>query len=139
MTTIAYRDRLLVSESRLTEKNFIYSDTCQKLWKLEDGSLFGSSGSDDGGHMLLAAMQNGDKIPELVGTKALHVKRDGTVWLYEGAIWTPWTDEFVAIGSGKRFAMAAMHAGANAIEAVNIAKKCDVYSGGENQVLVLYK
>lgn len=138
MTTIAYRNGILASESRLTEKSFVWTDRCKKIWRLPDGSLFGASGENDGGELLLRAMRDGkEKMPELSHTKGLHIKKDGSIWIFEGEIWVEWPEEFAAIGSGKRYAMAAMKAGADAPTAVRIAKEMDVYSGGEVQSLAL--
>src|SRR5262245_30191902 len=109
MTTIAYRDGVLASESRLTEKGFIYTDNCQKLWRLKDGSLFGASGDDEGGVLLLQALLANAKTPELVGTRGIRIQVDEAIWIYEGTIWREWPEPYVAIGSGKRFAMTALH------------------------------
>jgi len=40
-----------------------------------------------------------------------------------------------AIGSGSEFALGAMHAGATPLEAIRIASKLDIYTGGPLDVL----
>jgi hypothetical protein len=42
----------------------------------------------------------------------------------------PIYNDFVAIGSGSHFAMAAMHAGRTAVQAIEIAEYYDAYTGG---------
>lgn len=139
MTTIAYRDSIIASESRVTEKDFIWTDKQKKIWRLDDGSLFGGAGDHEGCILLLEAVKkNKKKMPkDLEDTRGLHVWKDGSIWLFEGFVWHQWHEPYVSIGSGKKYAIAAMKAGANAIEAVKIATECDVYSGGKIQALSL--
>lgn len=47
------------------------------------------------------------------------------------------TEEFYAIGSGAKVALGAMHAGATAQEAVEIAKLVDPYTGGDVKTMGL--
>lgn len=47
------------------------------------------------------------------------------------------TEEFYAIGSGAKVALGAMHHGASAQEAVEIAKLVDPYTGGEVKTMEL--
>ncbi len=137
MTTIAYRGGVLASESRITEKSFIWTDNAKKIWRLDDGSLFAAAGDDDGGHKLLEAVRHGNRIEFLDDTRGVRVYRDGRITVFEGSSWSPWNEPYVAIGSGKKYAMAAMMAGASAVKAVEIAVRCDVYSGGAVQWLSL--
>lgn len=58
---------------------------------------------------------------------------DGEVFLYEGGkrCYPVFNPNYYAIGSGADWALAALDAGATPEEALEIAKKRDVYSGGE--------
>ena len=63
--------------------------------------------------------------------------RDGGT-IYEDGGWQPVGDaEFYAFGSGDAFAMGAMAMGATAEQAVEVATRFDVYSGGPITVLSL--
>jgi len=66
--------------------------------------------------------------------RALMITPEGEVLEYEGSRFAVPVKAPIAIGSGEDFALAAMECGKNAIEAVEVAIKFDVYSGGEVQV-----
>jgi hypothetical protein len=56
---------------------------------------------------------------------------NGQLAHYMGAgVWHPIGRSFHAIGSGRDFAIAAMHLGKGAAEAVEVARTFDVYTGG---------
>lgn len=138
MTTIAYRDGWIVGEGRETVGERVDRDNCKKLYRLPNGSIFGGAGAT---HKCIALRQELIKrirskpfvLPSLdfKGITALFV--DGLkCFFYEKGMW----DEIkipYAIGSGAGFALAAMDAGASAEEAVRIACKRDIYSGGRIQ------
>lgn len=140
MTTICYRAGILASDSRLTLKSNITTDKCKKIWRLSDGTLFGASGDNEGGLALLAALRRGMELGPK-SDREFHAVRiippKGQIFTTEGLTWSRWPETFVAIGSGGKYARAAMMAGATAIEAVKIAIQSDVYSGGRVQVLRL--
>lgn len=56
-------------------------------------------------------------------------------WYLTGSIWSPIHRDFHAIGSGRDFAMAAMAMGRSAHDAVELACKFDVYSGGDIELV----
>lgn len=57
-------------------------------------------------------------------------------WHIDGTVWAPVRD-FYAIGSGRDFAMAAMALGKSAKEAVELAARFDVNTGGDIDWVVL--
>lgn len=61
---------------------------------------------------------------------------DGDVLLYEGGkrCYPAFSKDYYAIGSGASFAIAALDAGASAEQALEIAKKRDISTGGETFV-----
>ena len=139
MTTIAYRDGILASDSRLTFKSNVTTDKCKKIWRLSDGTLFGASGDNEGGLALLKALKDGREIGpksdrEFCGVRIIP---KGRIYTTEGLVWARWPEPFIAIGSGGKYARAAMLAGASAVEAVRIGIASDVYSGGRVQTLRL--
>jgi ATP-dependent protease HslVU (ClpYQ) peptidase subunit len=138
MTTLAYRDGELATDSRITSGDMIISDTRKKVHRLRDGSILAWSGSVQQAELLLRAMRKtGTKIPKLDDISALHLRTDGTLWEYEGEAWVKQDPGYYATGSGSAYAFAAMDAGASAKEAVRIAIKRDAASGGRVQSLKL--
>lgn len=138
MTTLAYRDGELATDSRVTAGDMIVSDRRRKVHRLRDGSVVAWSGSVQQAELLLQAMRKkGAEHPKLDEISALHLKTDGTLWEYEGEAWVKQDPGYYATGSGSPYAFAAMDAGASAREAVRIAIKRDAKSGGKVQSLKL--
>ncbi|WP_316235043.1 MULTISPECIES: hypothetical protein [unclassified Bradyrhizobium] len=137
MTTLAYRDGELATDSRITIDNMIVSDRRKKVHRLRDGSIVAWSGSVQDANVLLRAMRKREEMPKLAEISALQLKPDGTLWLYEGEAWVKQDPGYYATGSGSPYAFAAMDAGASAKEAVRIAIKRDASSGGRVQSLKL--
>jgi hypothetical protein len=74
--------------------------------------------------------KKGDR-PRLGGDSAvIEFKPEGVV-VYELEGSFPINTEFAAWGSGAMAALAALHMGASAKQAVKVAKKVDVYTGGK--------
>lgn len=136
MTTIAARDGVIAADSRETDQHeklettYVIKDTCKKLFRLNDGSVIGFAGSSESGRRLLDAMRKKTAIPKLDDMSAIHLRADGSMWLYEGSIWVEIREPFYAIGSGAGFASAAMRADADAVTAARIGSEMDIYSGG---------
>ena len=130
MTTIAFRDGILAADSRETDESITLNNTCKKVFKLKDGSLFGGAGKAEDVSRLESALKKGFSLPTLDEVSGLLIDTKGRIWLYEGNIWQRVKSKYYAIGSGNAFALAAMDAGATAIEAVRIGIKRDPYSGG---------
>lgn len=146
MTTIAYREGVLASDSRVTIKAFIDNDNVKKLFKLPDGSVVGMAGSWTPGMDLYRALKKAAKeakdgeemqLPFVNGKyQAILVSPLGDAWYNENGEWNnlkKWNYDYIAIGSGGAVAMAAMDAGADARTAVAVGIKRDVYSGGKIQ------
>lgn len=138
MTTIAYKDGELAADSRITAGDTIITDGRKKVHRLRDGSIVAWAGSLQDAMRLLTSMRKGHVAPKLDEIEALHVHTDGSVWEYEGHVWVKQqVNEHCAVGSGTPYALAAMDAGASAREAVKIAVKRDINSGGRVQSLSL--
>lgn len=139
MTTIAYKDGWLVSDSRETSGERVDTDRCKKIYRLPDGSLYAGSGeSANIMHLhqeLIKATRSKKKVLPNVQLKGIHailVENKKKVYFYEKGIWTQFTYHH-SIGTGSHYALAAMDHGASAEEAVRIACKRDIYSGGRLQ------
>lgn len=101
-----------------------------KLYQMEDGTWVGFTGSADGLGAWVHWYHTGEAPPQPVDATVLAVK-GRTVAMYIGC--TPpvrLRGAYHAIGSGAACALAAMDAGADAVKAVRIACKRDIYSGG---------
>lgn len=140
MTTIAVRDGFMASDSRSTTNKWIDADSEKKLYRLHDGAVMGMSGSFNNGVLLYQAVQRLSKEKKRVlpnqlfkGVNALLLDTEWRLFYYEPACWLRLKPKYYAIGSGAPYAMAAMHQGATASEAVDVAKKMDIYSGGRTQ------
>lgn len=138
MTTIAYSGGVLASDSRLTYESAVTTDKCKKIYRLADGALFGASGSNEAGLMVLKALQKDTPLPKLEGDFAgILIRPNGRVYYSDGRLWDHWPEKCIAIGSGGPYALAAMHAGADAVTAVKAGIAVDIYSGGRVQKLEL--
>lgn len=129
MTCIAYRSRILASDTQLT-----YGDgskvRVRKIYKLPDGSLFGVAGDSPWTNKMRDwAMSGFPKIrkwPKEAEIEAIHIRLDGTVWLIHHDLDPDkLEEEYYAIGSGGAYALGAMAKGATAVQAAKIAARFD--------------
>lgn len=146
----------MATDGRITDDSDIFSNKCQKAFRLKDGSLLGLSG--DAAYQEIIDLFNKTKgLPTVKKLKALEidftgilVKPDETVWLVEvnrpkeedkSDQWMATVfeikEQFIACGSGAKYALGAMERGATAEQAVKVAIKYDSASGGQTQVLTL--
>ena len=147
MTTIAYRDGVLASDSRETAyKSRIDTDKAKKIFRV-GSCIVGMAGSSAQGMQMLEALKKAVKarkkgeenvLPNIMlkSCMALLVEGDGGLWFYEKGVWMR-VDGYYAIGSGSDYAIAAMDTGLSAKEAVRIAINRDCFSGGRIQTLEL--
>lgn len=124
MTVIAYRDGLMAADKKSTY--FGVGVTSRKIRRFGDGSIAGCSGEGGVCRALLEWYATGadpGSYPD-AEQKALMLlaTSDGSLRLYDGSPFPILIeDEFFAIGSGKDAALAAMHLGHDAAEAVRVA------------------
>lgn len=150
MTTIAYRNGFMASDSKVTAGDFFVTRDAHKVVRLKYGHLLGMSGDADGRDLvvLLQNIRSEKNLPSRAALSelklefhALLVFKNGSVYHLDSwmetelseVIWTSQIQEcsekFAAVGNGHQFAMGAMANGANAAEAVEIACKYDSCSG----------
>lgn len=133
MTTIAWDGKTLAADSRATSNGMPYKAV--KIFTLSDGSIF--AGSGDYGQVCairdwLYDLENPKSKPNADDFAGLIVSPRGDAFRLEAAlIRLPIHEAFHAMGSGRDFAMAAMHCGRTAREAIEIAALYDVFTGGE--------
>jgi len=133
MTVIAYRAGVLAADSRAT-----YDDTgitrCTKIFR-KAGDIIGVSGEDDGAMMLFVDWYGtGRAKPDIlvmgeadIGILVLTSK--GLLRFDKWCRGERVAGRYYAIGSGAYAAMGAMHAGASARRAVEIACRVDPQCG----------
>lgn len=145
MTTIAYKDGILAGDTMMTRgdeksigvqkvfksKHFLigfaggYSSIVPLLHWVDNYEM---SGQDSPNNM----HRTWDAVTHLGSDyHVLFVTRAGVLWTgTESSPPVCLPNKFDASGSGSEFATGAMAAGASAVEAVRIASKYDIYTGG---------
>ena len=144
MTTIAYRDGVLAADSRVTVDNGSGArmHTCRKLFRkrVTEGKkqfevIIATAGESSPGMVFVDWYGSGKPVPEIF----LHIDADFTCLvltpkgLFEYDTFCRGEEieeDFYAIGSGAMAALAAMHCGKSALDAVRIAARVDTYTGG---------
>ena len=138
MTIICWRNGILASDSQMT--NGILAGKTKKLFKINNAAI-GFSGDLVDGLKLIEFLRSNDEQPPTLSEdfEALAMDlRTGKCTYYEKQLVpVPILDKFEAIGTGSELAMGAMEHGATAIEAVRVAIKRDINSGG--RVVVIRK
>lgn len=142
MTTIAYRDGVLAADSRATYENMIVPGNDRKLHaaaRRGRATIAAYTGASAFEAKLLDWLDNNDRNPppDGSGTMVLMESREDRenptfheLWVVEDGALYEETADFMAWGSGAAYALAAMHCGADAAEAVRIASLCDAKTAG---------
>lgn len=157
MTTIAYRDGILAADSRVThdtEGGGTRVFKCQKLYRkvvklgeVEEEVILATAGESSPGELFVEWFGSGKDVTDMRDTfvlgqadfQVLVLKRDG---LYEVDMYCKpikVLDKFYAVGSGAKAALAAMHMGADAKKAVEIACRIDPYTAAPITTMSLGK
>lgn len=155
MTTIAVKDGIMVGDGRCSLGSTVIKDDIVKVFWINN-HLMGGAGRARSISTFAQWLQKHtdytivnqevgdlvDLIPPVLQDDeeftALVLTPDRQVLMYDGNVALNLGQDVTAsIGSGSVFAIAAMDAGASAEDAVKIAMKRDVYSGGEITVVQL--
>jgi ATP-dependent protease HslVU (ClpYQ) peptidase subunit len=146
MTTIAYRDRVMVADTQVTCGDGSKTITHHKIRILPDGTLYGCAGDTAAILRVQRWMERGmpsrprPRIPKDTDFDLLMVKPDGSAWMLNDAFdFERIETEFVAIGSGAAYAMGAMACGRSAVQAVKVAARFDVNTSAPYDVLRIIK
>ena len=132
MTCIAWDGKTLAADKRATLS--CQYRTTTKIFRLPDGSLIGVAGNTTEGFDMVEWARNGFKpedFPQNQRDKdmyvdCLHVRVDGTAWMYQRSPAPMRVEDLQhAIGSGRDYALMAMHLGKTAREAVELAGRFD--------------
>lgn len=144
MTIIAYRDGVIAADSRCTYEGEAAGTQvfkCEKLFRKtvptldrtdQEEVILATQGETFSGMVFVDWFGTGKDMPELLvhgeaDFTVLILRKDG---LYEVDRWCrpiKVLEEFYAVGSGSKAAMGAMHMGASAARAVEIACRIDPY------------
>lgn len=160
MTTVVYDpiSKIMASDSQATLGDMIVNTKTDKIFNIR-GTLVGAAGCYV---QLLAFVDWLDEHLETEHLKGLTSRAEisppheliaddftaivvwadsGDVSIFEGsrAAFKVTNDHPIAIGSGAHYALAALDAGADPVEAVKIAIKRDIYSGGDVQMLEFHR
>lgn len=140
MTTFAYRDGVLAADSAACTNTGLRSGSVRKLFRGPRNTMVataGGAGDCVAFERWFTGGQDGawEAKDKDAGFAALVVDGDGDVLCY-GADGNAYRVDapFFARGSGGELAMGAMAMGASAEEAIEIACRYDVWSGGPVQV-----
>ena len=137
MTTIvvSWPEKVMVSDSKTTD-----GDVKWKSQKVErvNHSLIGCAGDCGQIELFLKWFRRGGRKPKLTNEfSALELDAEG-IWLWDkGLTRYPPGQEYHAIGTGAKAALAALLMGANAVRATEVACEVDDGSGGPIQVYKL--
>ncbi|CAN7306361.1 hypothetical protein LJR231_001579 [Phyllobacterium sp. LjRoot231] len=140
MTTIAYRDGVLASDSMLSGDALAWGSV-SKIVRAKNGAIGGACGRLEKTLEFLAWLEafNGDALdhpPSQMEADGIVVTPDLKLLLWTGGSQLAIVDApFLAIGTGAKIAMGAMAMGASPAQAIRIAREYDVYTGGEIKIL----
>lgn len=136
MTTIAYRDGVLAADT-LFNANDMRDSYGPKIFRVGK-VLVGVAGSIAAGLRLRGWVESGMKGESpYFGTDHGNgiVASEAGVMVWSGAGCWPVREPFYALGSGQAFAIGAMAAGKRSDQAVRIAARFDIYTGGKVTIL----
>ena len=136
MTIICWRDGIIAADSQTT--NGVLAGKTKKLFKLKNAAIGFAGLLTDGLKLIEFLKSDEDKPPELSEDfeSLMMDLRTGKCAYYDRTlIAVKIMDKFEAIGTGSELAIGAMEHGATAIEAVRVAIKRDINSGGRVAVI----
>ncbi len=112
-----------------------------KIRRVTGGRLIGVAGSAGVGFTILdwlskSAKMRGER-PDFADCSAIEILPSGEIWEYEAGGSFVNRDKHTAIGSGRDYAMMAMHLGKDAADAVSLTGLFDPSTGGGVDVLYL--
>ena len=141
MTTIAWDGQTLAADRMACIGNS-KSVCIKKIHELKGGGYAAASGHAGAGALMFRWLDQGAAVddypltdPELC--TVIVITEDGQVLQYDGPLPVKLDAPFYAIGSGRDFALAALHLGKSAKEAVEVASELDQSTGNGIDVVML--
>jgi len=140
MTVIAWDGKSLAADKRTTDVGLARTTT--KISRAPCGALLGGTGNTTGCRELTKWWKEGAdpaKFPKeaSVGASLIVITAWGTVLMYDGVEPIQVEEPFTAFGSGRDYAIAAMHLGKSAAEACEVASLFDTGCGNGVDSLLL--
>lgn len=141
MSVIAWDGHTLAADKRASMGSTIYTTT--KIFRVK-GCLVGHTGQLVFGQQMLAWFEAGENIPDFPPSQRdkddwaalLVVRPSGKLQIYERVPYpSTYENKLFAIGSGADYALAAMHCGKTAAEAVGLASRLDSNCGNGLDIL----
>jgi len=149
MTTIAYREGVVASDSRALAGYQILQRPAQKLFPSQKHNLvFAIAGELAAGASFVRILESLPKMPWISGKHVIFEQKaaedvtivafqhDRRVFEFEAGHWFETTADILAFGSGSSAALAAMACGADAPKAVTVSSTIDA---GTDDRVVFYK
>lgn len=143
MTTIAIRNGIVAYDTRMTQNSLIHPQSFDKATvSVKHQAIFAGAGAPGQILAMFRALEQAHALPwedpdidlsfcsNWDNFELVIQMKDGRNYFLEDDKWYGCAGEFHACGSGSTAAIAAMHAGASAVEAVKIAAKVDCHTGG---------
>ena len=135
MTTVAYRDGILASDSQVTDAGMRSSQ--KKIWRLK-GCAIAVTGDVYPAMRFVEWYKTQQDTPNIEGDFECIIAKPGGILISMDGNLTPlrlklMKGGFFAFGSGRDYAIGAMRMGADAKTAVRIACEYDCNSGGRVQ------
>ena len=133
MTTIAWDGKTLAADRMASVGNSKNAST-KKIYAIKGGGYAATSGHAGAGELMFRWLDHGAVIddyplsdPELC--TVIVITEDGQLLQYDGPMPVRLNAGYYAIGSGRDFALAAMHLGHDAKKAVEVASVLDQSTG----------
>lgn len=139
MTTIAVRDGVMAADTQISCSTI---HRAQKVFELPGGGCVGGSGEWTQVYRAISWLMGGrvGDAPEFEGCELLILRPDSSVWIADAFFPEyPILDGVAAVGCGAPAAMALMHAGFSAKDAVRATCRTDPGSSEPVQVYKLPK
>lgn len=138
MTTIAYRDGVVATDTLLVGCGFAVDQAYEKCIARNEVMFFCAGPTSDHDKLVEEYLSPtgryaGDAIAIVADQGKIFVigREEGRKGIFKCP---NRRENYIAIGSGERFAISAMDHGKSAKEAVEYAMKRDIYTGGEIRV-----
>ena len=134
MTTIATDGKIIAADSRTTYGNVVATDKDKKIFKCKNGAVVGCGGDHGQISDFKKWCQNGkvkNERPELEEFFAIELTPSGKLFGYDNSCTRIKVEPPFAAGTGGDIALGAMLSGKTPQEAVELAIKKDIYSGGK--------
>lgn len=137
MTTIAYRNGIIAADTQGEVNGWLIPGSASKLRRVSPNAVAGFTGDWANFEPWLVWYAGDRSQPFDIGENSRVIVACAMhgVTIYEGKGWFRFTGPFGAWGSGWPPAVAAMHMGADAKRAVEIAALVDPSTGGDVQTM----